>query len=269
MCVITNRMENTERRDSYVVINHQDMEKIDREDESRKRERERNKSESDMDEDMRSPNLKRDRKCSEGSDYKDMQTSEDVKAFSSIITIMDSNANKETMKLVACFIPGLRDNPEEVIDLMLKCSKNWKNRKGIFIGAIEFIVHEQNSRKDNKLEEKSIEQLSEILVGELLNRLSRYCKDCNSLYTIKLETIPEIRCSNCNVGRHDCDTSKLNFQNEDRNQSKGEEMKKVVSTGSVMNVSRILKITYTNRIDLQNSQALSKQRKLKNRHLKI
>ena len=86
-------MENTERRDSYVVINHQDMEKIDREDESRKRERERNKSDSDMDEDMRDPNLKRDRKCSEGYDYKDMQTSEDVKAFSSIITIMDSNIN--------------------------------------------------------------------------------------------------------------------------------------------------------------------------------
>lgn len=219
-------MENKERRDSYVVISHQDMEKIDREDESKKRERERNKSESDMDDDMRSPNSKRDKKCSEGSDYKDMQTSEDVKAFSSIITIMDSNANKETMKLVACFIPGLRDNPEEVIDLMLKCSKNWKNRKGIFIGAIEFIAHEQNSRMDNKLEEKSIEQLSEILVVELLNRLSRYCKDCDSLYTIKLETIPEIRCSNCNVGRHDCDISKLNFQNEDRNQSKGEEMKK-------------------------------------------
>ena len=214
-------MENTERRDSYVVINHQDIEE-----ESKKRERERNKSESDMDDDMRSPNSKRDRKCSERSDYKDMQTSEDVKAFSSIITIMDSNANKETMKLVACFIPGLRDNPEEVIDLMLKCSKNWKNRKGIFIGAIEFIVHGQNSRMDNKLEEKSIEQLSEILVGELLNRLSRFCKDCDSLYTIKLETIPEIRCSNCNVGRHDCDISKLNFQNEDRNQSKGEEMKK-------------------------------------------
>ena len=70
-------MDNTERRDSYVEINHQDMEKIDREDELRKRDRERNKSESDMDEDMRSPNLKRDRKCSEESDYKDMQTSED------------------------------------------------------------------------------------------------------------------------------------------------------------------------------------------------
>ena len=107
-------MENKERRDSYVVISHQDMEKIDREDESKKRERERNKSESDMDDDIRSPNSKRDRKCSEGSDYKNIQKSEDVKAFSSIITIMDSNANKETMKLVACFIPGtVRRKPSE------------------------------------------------------------------------------------------------------------------------------------------------------------
>jgi len=50
--------------------------------------------------------------------------------------------------------------------------------------------------------EESIEQLSEILLGEILNRMSRYCRDYNEYYIIKLNEKPAIKCIACKVGYH-------------------------------------------------------------------
>ena len=73
------------------------------------------------------------------------------------------------------------------------------DRKEIFIKSILLIKQEHFEKK-----EESIEQLSEILLGEILNRMSRYCRDCKEYYVIKLDEKPAIKCIACKVGYHKC-----------------------------------------------------------------
>ena len=81
----------------------------------------------------------------------------------------------------------MRDCLDIILQAMMRCSEDWEDREENFIKAIILIKQEHFEKK-----EESIEQLSEILLGEILNRMSRYCRDCKEYYVIKLDEKPAI-----------------------------------------------------------------------------
>merc|ERR1712215_175390 len=76
-------------------------------------------------------------------------------------------------------------------------------RKEKFIKAINYVKYGENEKE---LENNSIENLSEILVTGIMNRMSCYCNQCEKYYLIEIQDEePKIRCMRCKIGRHACD----------------------------------------------------------------
>ena len=111
-------------------------------------------------------------------------------------------------ELIEKFSPVIRIFPEQIKKEMLDCSKNWTNRKEIFIGAINYVMHGRKDAQNMVLEqsEMCIEKLSESLVREIENRMPKYCRTCQQYYIVKFNDCPEIHCMWCKVGMHDCTT---------------------------------------------------------------
>jgi len=103
--------------------------------------------------------------------------------------------------------PVLRECPDQAIEMMIKTSAKWTERKEKFIKAINYMNYEEN---ENELENNSIENLSEILLTEIINRMSCYCNQCDQYYYIGIkDEIPKIRCMRCKMGRHACDNTNV------------------------------------------------------------
>ena len=69
----------------------------------------------------------------------------------------------------------------------------------------EIIVKETRA-----LEKNSIETLSEMLLSEIINRMSCYCNQCDQYYFIEIQDEkPKIRCMRCKMGRHACDNTNV------------------------------------------------------------
>ena len=66
----------------------------------------------------------------------------------------------------------MRDCPD-ILQAMIRCNEDWEDREENIIKAIQLIKQEPFEKN-----EENIEQLSEILLGEILNRMSRYCRNC-------------------------------------------------------------------------------------------
>ena len=128
---------------------------------------------------------------------------EDIKVVSELINKVES---PEAKTLISCYMPALSCAPEIIMNNMKESSKDWSNRREAFASAIKSITNENNGDKD-ELGNKSIEELSEILIGELQNRMSRYCRECEQLYNIKLTESPTVKCTLCKVGKHECEES--------------------------------------------------------------
>ena len=111
-------------------------------------------------------------------------------------------------ELIEKFSPVIRIFPEQIMKEMLECSKDWINRKEIFIGAINYVMHGRKDVQNMVLEqsEMCIEKLSESLVREIENRMPKYCRKCQQHYIVKFNDCPEIHCMWCKVGMHDCTT---------------------------------------------------------------
>merc|ERR1712002_93170 len=83
---------------------------------------------------------------------------------------------------------------------MIKISDEWTERKEKFIKAINYVKYGENVKE---LENDSIENLSEILITEIMNRMSCYCSQCEKCYFVELQDAePKIRCMRCKIGRH-------------------------------------------------------------------
>ena len=68
------------------------------------------------------------------------------------------------------------------------------------------------------MENESVELLSEILITEIMNRMSSYCNQCENYYFVEIgDAEPKIRCMRCKVGRHDCDA--INIDNKILNEA--------------------------------------------------
>ena len=112
--------------------------------------------------------------------------------------------------MIGCYTPVLRDCPDQAIEVITKISTGWTERKEKFIKAINYVKY---GEKEKELENKSIKHLSEILITEIMNRMSSYCNRCENYYFVEIEDEePKIRCMRCKVGRHACNN--INIDNK-------------------------------------------------------
>ena len=106
------------------------------------------------------------------------------------------------MSLNGCYTPVYRDCPDQAIEMMNKISTGWTERKKKFIKAINFV---RCGEIEKELENESVELLSEILITEIMNRMSSYCNQCENYYFVEIDDAePKIRCMRCKIGRHAC-----------------------------------------------------------------
>ena len=132
---------------------------------------------------------------------------EEVVIETRVISGLIENIEEENVRsLIECFNPILRGSPELIKQQMLQCSEKWKNRKDIYIGAINYIEHGRTDARDKKeqLIDSGVERLCEVLIREIENRMPNLCKRCEDWYIVKLNDMPEIHCMWCKVGMHDC-----------------------------------------------------------------
>ena len=120
--------------------------------------------------------------------------------------ITENIENKLVIELIDKFSPVIRNFPEQIKQEMLDLSIEWSNKREIFIGAINFVIHgrKYENNKKNEFKEISTERLSELLVREIENRMPKYCRKCKEHYIVKINDCPELHCMWCRVGMHDC-----------------------------------------------------------------
>ena len=130
---------------------------------------------------------------------------EDIKAISEIINKVES---MEAKTLISCYMPAIRCAPEIIMKNMKETCKDWTYRREALISAISSITNEYSEGEDgDEIKNKSIEELIEILIGEIQNRMTRYCRECEQQYRIELSESPEVKCTICKVGKHECENS--------------------------------------------------------------
>merc|ERR1712002_695707 len=111
--------------------------------------------------------------------------------------------DKDILSLFGCYTPVLRECPDQATEMMIKISDEWPERKEKFIKAKNYVKYGENEKE---LENDSIENLSEILITEIMNRMSCYCNQCEKYYFIEIQDEePKIRCMRCKIGKHACD----------------------------------------------------------------
>ena len=128
----------------------------------------------------------------------------------SISGLIENVEEEKVRLLIECFNPIIRSSPDHIKQTMLECSDKWENKKNIYIGAINYIVHgrKEESSRDEQLKERSLEELCEILTREIENRMPKPCGKCKEVYIVRLMDKPVIHCMWCKVGMHDCTETK-------------------------------------------------------------
>merc|ERR1712236_42035 len=127
-------------------------------------------------------------------------------AYSKLLNVIGEEIRenaKDILSLFGCYTPVLRECPDQATEMMIKRSAEWTERKEKFIKAINYVKYGENEKE---LENNSIENLSVILISEIMNRMSCYCNQCEKYYFIEIQDAePKIRCMRCKIGRHACD----------------------------------------------------------------
>ena len=120
--------------------------------------------------------------------------------------LIESIDEENVRSLIECFNPIIRSSPDHIKQTMLECSDRWENRNNTYIGAINYIAQgrQEKSSIEEKLEEKSLDELCEILIREIENRMPKHCGQCDEYYMVKLKDTPMLYCMWCKVGMHDC-----------------------------------------------------------------
>ena len=127
----------------------------------------------------------------------------ETRVISGLIENIDEN---NVRALIESFNPIIRSSPDHIKQTMLECSEWWESGKNTYIGAINYMAQgrQEKSSIEEKLEEKSLEELCEILIREIENRMPKHCGQCDEYYMVQLKNTPMIYCMWCKVGMHDC-----------------------------------------------------------------
>merc|ERR1711955_29406 len=102
----------------------------------------------------------------------------EIRAMSEIVDNLEGNVKI----LIDIFLPIMRSCPEKIRQEMLDQSKDWNNRKEIFIGAINYVEHGRQDTRNSKLEQLELDSLCDILIREIENRMPEHCTQCNDWY---------------------------------------------------------------------------------------
>merc|ERR1712033_135570 len=107
----------------------------------------------------------------------------DIIAQSKLLKAVGGENEKEILSLIGCYTPVYRDCPDQAIEMMNKISTGWTERKKKFIKAINNV---KCGEIEKELENESVELLSEILITEIMNRMSSYCNQCGDYYFVEI-----------------------------------------------------------------------------------
>ena len=109
--------------------------------------------------------------------------------------------DKKIEKLINCYNPIICGDYDLMKKHMFDLSEDWSNRVDTFKAAIKFVVNDENESESLN---SNIEELAEILLSAIENRMPKYCADCKVWYVVARNNKPELHCSWCAVGIHDC-----------------------------------------------------------------
>ena len=141
-------------------------------------------------------------------EWKDEHTDNVVEETRVISGLIEKIEDEKVRALIECFGAGNINNIDIIKQQMMKCSDEWiyTMRKDIYIGAINYIVHgrKDGKEKEEQMQEFEIEELREILIREIENRMPTHCETCKQWYIVKLRDTPDIHCMWCRIGIHDC-----------------------------------------------------------------
>ena len=101
-------------------------------------------------------------------------------------------------KLIECYQQTDEGDIEEGKNAMLKLYK-LENQVLILKNAITFVTNDHID-----INESEPEDLADLLIASIRNRMAKQCSDCMCYYIVDREKRPRKFCSLCNVGMHDC-----------------------------------------------------------------
>ena len=112
------------RRDSYVNIGEEEVERIEIE-ESNKRDRVNTSLESVKDDDQKSPQHKKKKESKDA----EQRLYYDILAHSKLLKAIGEENDKDIISLFGCYTPVLRECPDQAIEMMTKISTDGQKKR--------------------------------------------------------------------------------------------------------------------------------------------
>ena len=106
--------------------------------------------------------------------------------------------DEKIRKLIECYQQTDEGDIEEGKNAMLKLYEI-ENQESILKSAITFVTNDPID-----INESEPEELADLLIASIRNRMAKQCSDCMCYYIVDREKRPKKFCSLCNVGMHDC-----------------------------------------------------------------
>ena len=107
--------------------------------------------------------------------------------------------NEDVRKLIECYRKSCDGIIEEMKDEMMKLGELGGDKVNILKEAIMFVVND-----GIEIEETGIEELTDILIASIRNRMAKFCDDCQVWYIVGRENKLKKLCNICRAGMHDC-----------------------------------------------------------------
>ena len=121
----------------------------------------------------------------------------ETKALSKLCS---DTGDQKIRKYIECYQQSEEGDIEIAKNAMLDLYK-LEGQVVILKEAITFVT---NDPIEIEIDESDPEELADILIASIRNRMAKLCSDCDCYYIVDREKKPKKFCSLCNVGMHDC-----------------------------------------------------------------
>ena len=101
--------------------------------------------------------------------------------------------------LINCYNPMIDTDIEMIKKHMLESTGLRGEKADVFKLAIKYVTNDHT-----EINEKNVDELTEMLIAAIKNRTSIYCDDCKKWYVVGRKDEPKTVCIMCKVGQHDC-----------------------------------------------------------------
>jgi len=166
-------------------------------------EQEKNDS-SNMEMNIETPKTKKRRRLIEESQEKMLTIKEKDKKIiieyetKALSKLCSETEDQKIRKFIECYQQSEEGDIEEAKNAMLKLYK-LEGQEVILKDAITFVTNDLI-----EIDESDPEELADLLIASIRNRMAKLCSDCECYYIVDREKRPKKFCSLCNVGMHDC-----------------------------------------------------------------